>query len=140
MSLYDKFQIVFQLMLKNVQKKSKLTAIAYILQQYYVCIRNSIYSRTNCREQLWSLVRDWCQIYHKVSCFSYMISGLKQFGKLITIPYGFKNTVARQFCLKVQSLHHKSYGSNFFEMGKDIKIKHGVSSQVTLGSNKYQTQ
>ena len=32
MSLYDKFQIVFQLMLKNVQKKPKLTAIAYILQ------------------------------------------------------------------------------------------------------------
>ena len=31
----------------------------------------------------------------KLIVFSYMISGLKQFGKLITIPYGFKNTVAR---------------------------------------------
>ena len=31
----------------------------------------------------------------KLIVFSFMISGLKQFGKLITIPYGFKNTVAR---------------------------------------------
>ena len=37
-------------------------------------------------------------------------------------------TVAREFCLKGHSLPHAKVRDELLEMGKDLKIKHSVSS------------
>ena len=65
----------------------------------------------------------------KFNIFSYMILQfrLKTIWK-ISEPYCMTlKTVARQFCLKVHSLDHKSW-DELLEMEKDLKIKDSASS------------
>ena len=140
MSLYDKFQIFFQLMVKMLKENLNLQLSLIFYSSIMFVLETVFIPKQIAENSFGALLEIGVKFITKLIVFSYMISGLKQSGKLITIPYGFKNTVARQFYLKVHSSHHKSYGSNFFEIGEDIKIKHSFSSQVTLGSNKYKTQ
>ena len=56
--LYDNLQNLFPINGNSFKRKPKLIATPYILQQCYVYTWNSIYFRTNCRKQVWSVVRD----------------------------------------------------------------------------------
>ena len=119
-------KIFFQLMVTVFKEKLNLQLPIIFYSTIRFVFQTAFISEQIVENRFGALSEIKDKFISKFNAFSYMISQfrLKAVWKISKSYCMTLKTMARQFCLK----GHRSFKNELLEMGKDLKIKHSVSS------------